>query len=169
MKYQFRPASNKDLTSIWQIIQDAIQSRKEDGSNQWQDGYPNLAILQNDIDQNVGYVLASNTTIIGYCALFINGEPEYDNLEGKWLTHSDYVVFHRLAISKQHLRQGNAKRILKYIENFAISKSIKSIKADTNHDNTAMLKLFKMLDYQFCGIVHYNGFPRNAYEKVNYF
>jgi hypothetical protein len=25
---------------------------KEDGSNQWQDGYPNPDVIQNDIDQN---------------------------------------------------------------------------------------------------------------------
>jgi hypothetical protein len=27
-------------------------SRKEDGGNQWQDGYPNPDVIQNDIDQN---------------------------------------------------------------------------------------------------------------------
>jgi len=166
MKHQFRQATDKDLTSIWTIIQDAIKRRKEDGSNQWQDGYPNLDVLQNDLDKNAGFVLTTNNTIIGYCALFINDEPEYNNLNGKWLSNSDYVVFHRLAISKNHLNKGNAKRMFKYIEDFTISKNIQSIKADTNHDNAAMINLFEKLNYIFCGKVHYNGSPRNAYEKL---
>ncbi len=36
------------LTSapIWEILQDAILRRKKDGSNQWQDGYPNPESVQ---------------------------------------------------------------------------------------------------------------------------
>jgi hypothetical protein len=36
-------------------LQQAIARRKEDGSNQWQDGYQSDGI-QNDIDKNAGFV-----------------------------------------------------------------------------------------------------------------
>ena len=38
---QFRKAIASDLPFIWDILKQAISRRKKDGSNQWQDGYPN--------------------------------------------------------------------------------------------------------------------------------
>ena len=81
MNYNFRKAKISELPPIWNIIQDAIQRRKEDGSNQWQDGYPNPEVLQNDIDKETGFVLTENDIVIGYCAILINDEPEYKNIE----------------------------------------------------------------------------------------
>ena len=48
------------------IIQQAIQRRKEEGSNQWQDGYPNPEVIQNDLDNGHGFVLTDGNTVIGY-------------------------------------------------------------------------------------------------------
>ena len=44
-----RQATIADLPNIWDIIQQAILKRKNEGSEQWQDGYPNLEIIQEDI------------------------------------------------------------------------------------------------------------------------
>lgn len=40
MNYQFRKASYTEVAPIWKIIQHAIERRRKDGSNQWQNGYP---------------------------------------------------------------------------------------------------------------------------------
>ncbi|MCT4663738.1 MAG: hypothetical protein N4A45_00725 [Flavobacteriales bacterium] len=50
-------AQKSQIETIWQILQKAIERRKEDGSNQWQDGYPNIQTIQQDIDAHSGYVL----------------------------------------------------------------------------------------------------------------
>jgi len=166
MNYNFRKATLNELPEIWNIIQGAIQRRKEDGSNQWQDGYPNPEVLQNDIDKEAAFVLTENNTIVGYCAVLINDEPEYANIEGKWLTNADFVVFHRVAIAETHLGKGLAKKIFKYIEDFAIKNKIYSIKADTNFDNLAMISIFEKIGYTFCGEVYFRGSPRKAFEKT---
>ena len=163
--YQFRLAKDADSNQIWDLLKMAIIRRKKDGSNQWQDGYPNIQVVKNDIQKKYGYVLTLNKEIIGYCALLINDEPDYINIEGQWLTSNDFVVFHRLAISKKFLNKGFAKKMVLSIEQFAISKNIFSVKADTNHDNIPMLKLFKSLEYSFCGIVYIRNSPRKAFEK----
>ena len=160
--YRFRLAKSTDISQIWDLLQMAILRRKQDGSNQWQDGYPNMEVIKDDIQKKYGYVLISN----GYCALLINDEPEYLNIEGKWLTNNDFIVFHRLAISEKFLNKGLAKKMVSLIEKFAISKNIFSVKADTNHDNTPMLKLFKTLKYSFCGTVYIRKSPRKAFEKL---
>jgi GNAT superfamily N-acetyltransferase len=166
MNHILRKATTSEIPQIWVILQQAIARRKEDGSNQWQDGYPNPDVIENDIDQNAGFVLTEGDTIIGYTALLINDEPAYEKIEGKWLTNVDFVVFHRVAISENHLGKGLAKKLLGFIEEFAISNNIYSLKADTNFDNFAMMAVFEKLGYSYRGEVHLRGSPRKAYEKV---
>jgi GNAT superfamily N-acetyltransferase len=164
--YRFRKADLKDTSSIWELLQQAILRRKKDGSNQWQDGYPNPEVIQHDIEKSIGYVLTEEELIIGYCAVLINDEPEYENIIGKWLTNSDFVVFHRVAISENYLGKGLAKKMIRFIEKFALDNNIQSVKADTNFDNAAMIKIFGDLDYTYCGEVYFRGSPRKAFEKV---
>ena len=41
---------------IWEILQDAIRKRKEEGSLQWQDGYPNPEVIADDLKKQVGSI-----------------------------------------------------------------------------------------------------------------
>lgn len=166
MEYKFRKAQQEDAAQIWDILQQAIVRRSEDGSRQWQDGYPNPEVVSNDIEKGAGYVLTDNQKVIGYSAVLINDEPAYANIEGEWITNSDFVVVHRVAVSQEYLGKGLAVQILKYIENFALENNIHSIKADTNFDNPAMMKIFEKLGYAYCGEVFFRGSARRAYEKV---
>ncbi|MDD2985475.1 GNAT family N-acetyltransferase [Flavobacterium sp.] len=166
MNYQFRKAELTEAPEIWTILQNAILRRKADGSNQWQDGYPNPEIVETDIKKGIGYVLVEQNKIIGYCAVLINDEPEYANLQGEWRTNTDFVVFHRVAIAASHLGKNLSKKIIAYLEEFARANKIYSLKADTNHDNFAMMAIFEKAGFVFCGIVHFRGSPRRAYEKV---
>ena len=166
MEYQFIQANYSEASQIWQILKDAIKRRKEDGSNQWQDGYPNMEVVKSDIEKKIGFVFTQNDTIIGYSAVIINDEPDYVNIEGKWLSDQDFIVYHRVAISEEFLAKGMAKKMMKLIEQYALSKNIYSLKADTNHDNIPMMKIFEKLGYSFCGIVYIRQSPRRAYEKV---
>ncbi len=162
----FKKATQADTSAIWDLLQGAIARRKADGSIQWQDGYPNPEVVANDIRKGAGYVLIQEGLIIGYVAILINDEPEYARLKGNWLTKDDFVVFHRVAVAETHLGKGVAKELFLHIEEFAREHGIKSIKADTNFDNKAMLYLFDKFQYSYCGEVTFRGTPRRAYEKV---
>ena len=166
MNYSFRKARTSEIPAIWDILQQAILRRKKDGSEQWQDGYPNPEVIQKDIDKEAGFVLTEGETIIGYTAILINDEPEYAKIIGEWLSNDDFVVFHRVAISENHLGKGLAKKLLQCIEEFALSNKIYSVKADTNFDNIAMLKIFEKSGYSYCGKVYFRGGEREAFEKV---
>lgn len=166
MEYNFRKAQPEDASQIWDILQQAIDRRKEDGSKQWQDGYPNPDVIQNDIEKGVGFVLTDGDKIIGYSAVLINDEPAYTGIEGKWITNDDFVVVHRVAVSSDYIGQGLSAQILKHIESYALDNNIHSIKADTNFDNPAMMKIFEKLGYVYCGEVFFRGSARRAYEKV---
>lgn len=166
MNIEFRRAENEDVLAIWEILQQGILRRRADGSEQWQDGYPNPDVIRKDIDKRVGFVLMVDGDLAGYVAIMINDEPAYQEIEGSWLTDNDFVVYHRVAISDQHLGKGLAVSLLEKVESFARKEGIISLRADTNHDNSAMLHLFNKLGYTYCGEVYFRGSARRAYEKV---
>ena len=165
MNYNFRKSTPEDIPHIWEILKGAIDRRKKDGSDQWQDGYPNQEVIQQDIEKGIGYVLTDNETIVGYTAILINDEPAYNDLKGKWLTNDDFVVVHRLAISDEHLGEGLAQKVMLYTEDFALQQNIFSVKVDTNFDNIPMLKIFEKLGYTYCGEVTFRAGIRKAFEK----
>lgn len=165
-KINLRVAEPSDQEQIWEILQYAILKRKNEGSRQWQNGYPNPETVQNDILKEIGYVLEIDDKIAAYVAVIFDKEPNYEVETVSWLTTGNYAVVHRVAVSKEFVGQGIAKKLFIELENLVKSKQFFSIKVDTNFDNIPMLKIFEKLGYQYCGEVLANGSPRQAFEKV---
>lgn len=163
---QLRKAETRDCDIIWDIIQQAIERRRIDGSNQWQQGYPNLGTVESDIEKGFGYVLTVDGEIAVYTALILNDEPAYSSIEGAWLSNGEFVVVHRVAIDKKFAGKGMVKILFDHIEEFTRSQHIQSIKVDTNFDNLAMLKILEAKGYTYCGEVFLAGGVRKAFEKV---
>lgn len=161
-----RKAQIPEAEIIWQILQQAIERRRKDGSNQWQDGYPNQEVVKTDISLGKGYVLEIDNAIAAYAALVFNDEPAYDEIIGDWLTIDDFLVIHRVAVSDDFLGKGIAVLLFQKLEDFAKEHQVFSIKVDTNFDNLAMLHILEKLNYQYCGEVYFRGSARKAFEKV---
>lgn len=161
-----RKATSSEVPAIWGILKQAIARRKADGSQQWQDGYPNEQTIQNDLANGYGYVLVENDRILAYAAIIFDVEPAYTDIEGEWLTNDDYVVIHRVATSNEAIGKGIATRLFQLIEDLAMNSNVYSIKVDTNFDNAPMLKILDKLDYTYCGEVFFRGSARKAFEKV---
>lgn len=145
-----RKATLSELPAIWDILQQAIEQRKQDGSEQWQNGYPNEQTVRDDISNGYGHVLIENREVIAYAAIIFDLEPAYNNIKGKWLTNDDYAVVHRVATSNLVKGKGVATHLFKMIEDFCIEKKVYSIKVDTNFDNVPMIKILDKLSY-CCG------------------
>lgn len=161
-----RKANFQDVDEIWEILKDAIERRRLEGSEQWQNGYPNLQTIKSDIEKNNAYVLVGDEGIMGYAALIANHEPAYENIQGEWLSDGDFLVVHRVAISEKIIGKGMAKKLFLLIEDIAKEMKIFSIKVDTNFDNLAMLAILDKLGYTYCGEVFLAGGKRKAFEKV---
>lgn len=165
MDYNFRKAELNEVPKIWEILQQAILRRKNDGSKQWQDGYPHEEIIKDDIKKGIAYVLTGNGEIMGYAAVIFNDEPAYTDIKGAWLSNEEFVVIHRIAISDRQSGKGLAKLIMSFTEDIAVKNNIFSVKVDTNFDNPAMLKTFEKCGYTYCGEVMLRDGLRKAYEK----
>ncbi|MDM1294806.1 GNAT family N-acetyltransferase [Sphingobacterium sp. N143] len=165
-KFEIRKAVQEDKGRIWEIIQQAITLRREQGSQQWQDGYPNEDVIQSDIDRGYGHVVEADGRIVGYVAIIFDVEPVYNDIVGQWLSDGDYVGIHRLASAQDPHVKGVGTGIMKGVESIALEHGIYSIKVDTNFDNGGMLHVFDKLGYQYCGEVYFRGAARRAFEKL---
>lgn len=163
---KLRKAEIEDRNAIWAIIQQSIERRKQDGSTQWQNGYPNMGTVESDIAKGFGYVMTVDGEIGVYAALILNDEPAYSTIEGAWLSDGEFVVVHRVAVDGKFAGQGMVKKLFDHIEDFTKSHEIQSIKVDTNYDNIAMLKILESKGYSYCGEVVLADGLRKAYEKI---
>lgn len=161
-----RKATPADSPIIWEILQQAIEQRRLDGSDQWQNGYPSEETVADDIASGYGYVLTDNGNIIAYAAVIFGIEPAYNEISGNWLSLGDYAAIHRVATSNAIKGKGVATQLFLLLEDLAISQNVFSIKVDTNFDNIPMLKIMDRLNYQYCGEILFGGAPRKAYEKL---
>jgi GNAT superfamily N-acetyltransferase len=161
-----RLANTSEAATIWEILQQAIAQRKKDGSDQWQNGYPNQQTVISDIQNNIGYVLTENNTIIAYAAIIFGIEPTYIDIKGTWLSNDNCVVVHRVATAESLKGKGVATQLFLLIEDFCINNNVYSIKVDTNFDNVPMLRILEKLNYTYCGDIFFNGASRMAFEKL---
>jgi ribosomal protein S18 acetylase RimI-like enzyme len=161
-----RKATFLEVPVIWNILQQAIEQRKQDGSEQWQSGYPNEQTIHDDISNGYAYVVIDNHVVIAYVAIVFGVEPAYNDINGKWLTNNDYAVIHRVATSNAVKGKGIATQLFTMIENLCIEQKVYSIKVDTNFDNVPMMKILDRLNYTYCGEIFSYGALRKAYEKV---
>lgn len=166
LETKLRKAEIEDRNVIWEIIQQSIERRKQDGSTQWQNGYPNMGTVESDIAKGFAYVLTVDEEIAIYAALILNDEPAYSTIEGAWLSDGEFVVVHRVAVDGKFAGQGMVKKLFDHIEDFTKSQGIQSIKVDTNYDNIAMLKILESKGYSYCGEVLLADGMRKAYEKI---
>ncbi len=164
--YILRKAEDSDIQVIWKIIQQAIERRKKDGSEQWQNGYPNKESIKDDIENGVGFVYEQEENIVAYAAIIFDIEAAYEIIEGKWKSSGKYAVVHRVAVSNDFAGKGIATALFLEIENLVKSQNYFVIKVDTNFDNVPLLKILEKLKYEYCGKVYFRGSERKAFEKI---
>ena len=166
MTYKFEMAQASDLEEIWKIFQFAIASRKAEGSEQWQDGYPNPKSIEEDISKNFAWVIRHENKILVYAAVIFEPEPAYQNIQGEWLSNLEYVTLHRVAVSSEAKGKKMVQKLFNEVEKLAIYRNFYSIRVDTNYDNFAMLHILEKLNYTYCGEVLMRNSPRKAFEKI---
>lgn len=162
---KLRHTTINDLPEVIEIINQAKLYFKNEGIDQWQDGYPNEDSIINDINQNEAYVLEDNGKILATTMISINIEPTYNYIEGNWLQNDKYMVIHRIAIHNDQKGKGLAKIIID--EALKLNPDIHSIRIDTHDDNLSMQRFLIKYGFTYCGTIYLeNKSTRRAYEKV---
>ena len=161
---KIRHSTEKDISQMMRLIQQAQSYFKRNGIDQWQDGYPNEETIEKDIENNEAYVLEEDGVILGTCMVTIHGEPAYNRIEGKWILNCPYICVHRIAVDNEYKGKGLASTILDQV--VAMYPDYHSVRMDTHHDNLSMQSFLTKYGFKYCGeITLKSGALRRAYEK----
>ena len=166
---RIRQARSGDIPRILELISQAQRRLAAASVDQWQDGYPNEAVIREDIDQDEGFVVEHNGVVVAYFMLTGHGDEDYNVIEGSWLTDGPYLTLHRLMVADEMLRQGVGSFIFLEVSRWARVNSWSSLRADTHEDNLAMQRTLVSSGFTHCGRVYVRGaekHPREAYEQV---
>lgn len=165
---EFRKSAIKDIDEIMKIINEAKLYFKENNINQWQDGYPDKDVILNDVKNEESFVVINDNKVIGTVVISFKGEKTYNKIyEGTWLSNNDYAVIHRIAISNEFKGFGIGTMIIEEAQKLAFEKNIRSIKIDTQKDNTSMQKLLIKNNFKYCGLIYLEDeSERIAFEKL---
>ena len=169
MEIQYRLASNQDLAGILSVIRQAQRSIGKLGIAQWQDGYPNREVFEEDIRKEQCYVFALKKQIVGVMVVCFDPEPCYQDLSGgTWLSDLPYGVIHRMAVADEVRGSGLSDQMMEIAEILCLQNGITSLRVDTHKGNIPMRKFLKKHDFILCGTVDYGGpgGERIALEKL---
>ena len=120
---EFRKSVKSDIPEIMGIIKQAQDYFKEKNIDQWQNGYPNEEVINNDIENEESYVMIKDDKIVATTVISFKEESCYENIiDGKWLTNGDYGVIHRIAVGKNYKGLGLSHKIIKYAEKICLEK-----------------------------------------------
>jgi RimJ/RimL family protein N-acetyltransferase len=145
----------KDSKKILEILQSASKFLAEQGINQWQNNYPNQAIIENDINEGISYVLVDDQNqILSVATLDTKPEPNYKIiLEGEWLNEQPYATIHRIATNPEHAGKGVAKATFEYLIEQAKLLGFHEIRIDTHPDNHIMQHIISASGFEYRGII----------------
>lgn len=166
---KFRLANKSDVEEILNIIQEGQKFFKENGIDQWQNGYPNRETVLNDIDNVESYVLIDDENIIeGVCVISFREEITYNKIyDGEWIGGDiPYGVVHRIAVRSSLKKKGFGSIMFKEAERICRERKITSLRVDTHEDNKPMQGLVKKNGFTYCGVIYLrDGAKRIGFEK----
>lgn len=165
--YKLTMAETNELAVAVSFINEARAFLKANGVDQWQKEYPNEDTIKKDIEARKGYFLTDGEKYTAYMCIDFDGEPAYDELNGKWLSESSsYGVVHRLAVSNEYKGSGLASVSFKLAEELMREKKVKSFRIDTDENNEIMKHLLAKNGFTYCGTIRFDDSIKIAYEKL---
>ena len=127
---------------------------EKDNIHQWDEIYPDKAILEEDISKNQMYIGKIENKIAVCFVLSEECDEEYKN--GKWLNpNTKFNVIHRLCVNPDFQNQGIATKTMKYIEDLSKSQGYEEIRLDCFTQNPYSQKLYNKAGYFITGYANW--------------
>ena len=126
--------------------------------HQWGNNHPLTSEIIKDIKTENHYIIEKEGDILGVFSLFLDPDPTYGHVDGKWLNDEEYATIHKIASS------GKEKGVLLVAVNYGLSFK-NNVRIDTHEENKVMQHLLEKYGFKKCGIIYLlNGDPRIAYQ-----
>ncbi len=158
-------ANSAQLKEIFRIFIECRLSMEQARIFQWTEHYPAIRHISEDIENGHLYSLNQDGKSLAVINLSNVEEAEYaqvpwDDKDGRCM------VIHRLAVHPSSHRQGYARKLMDFAENFAREKGYTSIRLDAYSGNERVLRLYECRGYHKRGEVNFPGrtLPFYCYE-----
>ena len=165
-----RPTAKADADALLALFAEARGTIAALGIDQWQNGYPDRSVVEEDIDRGLSYAVTDSTGALIATFVLVDREPTYDRIvDGQWLTGDTraYIAMHRVAVSVACRGTGIPDHIVRFAAEHAMAAGCRSVRIDTHEGNAVMRRMLEKRGFVWCGRIFLtDGSERVAYEKT---
>ena len=149
---EFIVARSEHLEAMCRITDQAKASLKALGLDQWQTGYPNREVWEDDIAKGITWLAVENGTVLGAFAFQTEPDVSYAVIDGAWLTDgAPYASMHRVCVANEARGRGVAGEMFRH--GFALARALElgSMRIDTHPGNKPMQSALTKAGFIPCG------------------
>ena len=159
------PAVIADLPDLVALKDACIARMRADGIEQWDEAYPDAAVLARDLAAGTLHVLRRGTHVLGCVTLDTAHDPLWQGMA--WSTAGEpAAAVHRLMVHPAAQGRGLAKLLMAHAESLARARGFRSIHLDCFTANPAALGLYERLGYRRTGTAKMRKCPFICFEKL---
>lgn len=147
-------AQKNDVTAVFQILSRCKDNLIKQGIFQWNDQYPDLEHVKNDIKTNSLYKLTHNGQLLGVISFNDFQELEYKTVNWQ-IKNKPIAVIHRLAVDPLFQGKGYAKKLLAFSQELIEESGFKAIRLDAYSGNKVLLGFYQKLGYKKAGEIFF--------------
>lgn len=146
----FRKANDNDLESVYQLIVNAIAEMEKNNIFQWDERYPDIEILSEDISkQELTLGISENEIASIYV---INSEHNEEYKDGSWqYPNASFLVIHRLCVNPKFQNRGVGALTMAHIEAEIKERGVETIRLDAFTQNPYALRMYEKMGYKNVG------------------
>lgn len=153
---EIKLAKIEEVKEVTNLVKECVNHMRSKGIDQWFENYPSEDIIIDDILSNTLYALKYNNELLGVITLNEDQVKEYKAINWKY-KQTPILIVHRLAISPNHRGKGYAKKLMDFVEEFAIKNNYKSIRLDAYSINQTAINLYEKRNFNKVGTINFTG------------
>ena len=146
----YSKATKEQTKEVFSVFSAAVNHMEQQGIHQWDEIYPDLPTITEDIAKNQMYIGMIDNNIAVCFVLSEEYDEEYKNGKWQW-PDSKFCVIHRLCVNPEFQNRGIAAKTLDFIENISKSQGYESIRLDCFTQNPYSRKLYEKAGYTVVG------------------
>ncbi|MBS1493456.1 MAG: GNAT family N-acetyltransferase [Bacteroidetes bacterium] len=158
--FEIKLCNINEAEDIFKIYDDCRKAMQSAGIFQWQNDYPTLETVIQDIESNNLYGYYEEEIEDGKCigAISINThqDEEYKGIDWKG-PDENVIVIHRLAVNPEFQAKGIARLLMDFAEDLARKENYSAIRLDSYSQNKRALKFYENRGYQKRGECFFAG------------
>ena len=159
--------SESQAEEIFKIYDDCRQAMQRVGIFQWQNEYPRIDTIKQDIvDKNL-YGYFEDGRCLGAVSINTHQDEEYREIGWKG-PDENVIVIHRLAVNPDFQSKGIARLLMDFAEDYAKKENYSAIRLDSYSQNKRALKFYENRGYKKRGECFFTGrdLPFYCYELI---